>query len=109
MKLYRSAKIDVVPNGFIITIGCQRVVAETPDRLKQLITKYLDNPDQTEKDLLSSSIAYTDNVLPTNALGSAAARGIGTTAVDSLQYGLDIKIKEVKNELNSTIRPSGQR
>ena len=41
-KQYRSATITVVANG--LTIGCQTVVAETPEKLKQLINDYLDDP-----------------------------------------------------------------
>ena len=55
-KKYRSARIDVVSNGFIIEIGCQRVVAETPEKLKKLVCDYLDDPQGAEKRLLGKSV-----------------------------------------------------
>jgi hypothetical protein len=62
IKKYRSASIEVVANGFIIQIGCQRVVAETTDKLKKLINDYLDNPVEAEKKLFESSIVFGGSV-----------------------------------------------
>lgn len=57
-KRYRGATIGVVANGFIITIGCQTIVAETPNKLLKLITDYLDDPNKAEKDLIENSISF---------------------------------------------------
>lgn len=58
MKKYRNAQIEVVANGFIVKIGCQKVVAETPEKLLSLITDYLNDPDKAWRKLLENSIAY---------------------------------------------------
>ena len=60
-KKYRSATITVVANGFIINIGCQVVIAETPEKLKKMICDYLDNPDEAEKKLNKESIVFGGN------------------------------------------------
>ena len=52
MKKYRSAQIEVVSNGFIINIGCQKVVAETPESLLSWIKSYIEDPDATEERLM---------------------------------------------------------
>lgn len=62
VKKYRSATITVVSNGFVITIGCQMVVAETPEKLKNLICDYLDDPRKAEKQLYATSISYGSNI-----------------------------------------------
>jgi len=59
-KRYRSAKIDVVANGFVVTIGCQTVVAETAQKLKEMIVEYLDDPQAAEKKLLLNSMRDGD-------------------------------------------------
>ena len=42
MKKYRDAKIEVVSNGFIVTIGCQRVVAESAETMLKRFKEYYD-------------------------------------------------------------------
>lgn len=56
-KTYRSAKIDVVANGFIITIGCQTLVAGSPEALKCLIVDYLNDPIRTEKVIMRDHLS----------------------------------------------------
>jgi len=58
MKKYRSAEINVVANGFIIRIGCQTIIAESPKKLKKLICDYLDDPEKAEKELFENSIVF---------------------------------------------------
>lgn len=58
LNKYYNAKIDVVLNGFVVKIGCVTVVAETPERLLELITKYLNDPIATEKELREKSISF---------------------------------------------------
>lgn len=53
---YYNATITVCANGFIVNIGCQTVVAETPEKLLELITSYLKNPKEAEKKLFANSI-----------------------------------------------------
>ena len=75
MKKYRNANIEVVLNGFIINIGCSKVVAESPESLIKLITQYLKDPTGTEKKLSENSFRFSD----LNGLISASQ----TTAVTS--------------------------
>jgi hypothetical protein len=56
IKKYRSAKIDVVANGFVVSIGCQTVVAETPEKLIELISDYLKDPVAAENKLMENSM-----------------------------------------------------
>ena len=58
VKRYRGATISVVANGFIITIGCQTVVAESAESLKKLISAYLDDPSGTEQKLFKNSMEF---------------------------------------------------
>jgi len=61
MKKYRSWNVEVVSNGFIVTIGCQKVVAETPEKLLYLTKGYLEDPGKAEKELFENHIALNGN------------------------------------------------
>lgn len=63
MKKYRSWTVDVVANGFVVNIGCQRVVAETPEKLLALTKGYLDDPEKATKELFDNSMIL--NTSPT--------------------------------------------
>jgi hypothetical protein len=75
MKTYRSAMINVVANGFIIEIGCQKLVASNPEQLKKLVCDYLDDPYRTEKSIMRDHlngsrpepVAYAPSVTATEA------------------------------------------
>jgi hypothetical protein len=56
MKKYRSWTVDVVSNGFVVNIGCQRVVAETPEKLLSLTKGYLDDPEKATKELFDNAM-----------------------------------------------------
>lgn len=61
MKKYRSWTVDVVSNGFVVNIGCQRVVAETPEKLLSLTKGYLDDPEKATKELFDNSMIFNDS------------------------------------------------
>ena len=61
MKKYRSWTVDVVANGFVVNIGCQRVVAETPEKLLALTKGYLDDPEKATKELFDNSMIFDDS------------------------------------------------
>jgi hypothetical protein len=63
MKKYRNINIEVVSNGFIGTVGCQRVVAENTEKVMELLKKYFDDPVQTEKDLLENHLSFNQGTL----------------------------------------------
>lgn len=52
MLRYHNATIRQVSNGFHIQIGCTEVVAETPEKLKELICRYLDDPIGMKKEMM---------------------------------------------------------
>jgi hypothetical protein len=56
---YRNAQIEVVSNGFIVTIGCQRVVAESAETMLKRFKEYYDNPEEAEKKLFENSIVFS--------------------------------------------------
>jgi len=59
MPKYQNASIHVVLNGFVVEIGCQTVVAETPEKLKELICNYIDDPVKTEREMMGQG--YRDD------------------------------------------------
>ena len=61
MKKYRSWTVNVVANGFVVNIGCQRVVAETPEKLLALTKGYLDDPEKATKELFDNSMIFDDS------------------------------------------------
>lgn len=58
MKKYRSFKVDVVNNGFIAEIGCQRLVFKTLIDVADALTEYWKDPDSVEKSYMENSIAF---------------------------------------------------
>jgi len=67
MKRYRNINIEVVSNGFIGTVGCQRVIAESTDKVLELLKKYFDDPDQMEKELFKNHLSLNQPVpVPTS-------------------------------------------
>jgi hypothetical protein len=64
---YRSATITVVANGFIVNIGCQTLVAQSPEILRNLVCDYLKDPQGAEKRLLLNSLNGENLAPPVNA------------------------------------------
>jgi hypothetical protein len=62
MKRYRNIHIEVVSNGFIGTVGCQRVIAENTDKVLELLKKYFDDPVLMEKDLFENHLSLNQPV-----------------------------------------------
>jgi hypothetical protein len=62
MKRYRNINIEVVSNGFIGTVGCQRVIAESTDKVLELLKKYFDDPVLMEKDLFENHLSLNQPV-----------------------------------------------
>ena len=50
----RKKDIQIIPalNGFIVHIGCQRVVFETKEKMLSELSRYLDNREAVEKEYL---------------------------------------------------------
>ena len=63
-KVYRSFTCETVANGFIVTVGCQRLVFKSLLEVANLLTQYWDYPDVIEKKVLSESIVYNELPLP---------------------------------------------
>jgi len=49
MKDARSITIETVRNGFIVMVGCWRLVFGSLEELMIELKKYLNNPDEVEK------------------------------------------------------------
>jgi hypothetical protein len=86
MKKYRSWTVDVVANGFIVNIGCQRIVAETPENLLYLIKGYLDDPEKATKELFDNSIIF--NTSPTGDPTPTINRTVGIERPEDVQQYL---------------------
>lgn len=58
MKKYRGFSVDVVANGFIASIGCQRLVFKTMEEVSKAIMDYANDPEGAAKKILENS--FTD-------------------------------------------------
>lgn len=58
MKKYRSFTVTVVNNGFLVEIGCQKLVFNGLDKLAEMMFRYWDDPEKTEKQVLNDSFVY---------------------------------------------------
>ena len=55
MKKYRGFSVDVVANGFIASIGCQRLVFKTMEEVSEAIMDYAKDPEGAAKKILENS------------------------------------------------------
>ena len=58
----RDVTIKTVLNGYVVRIGCQRVVFCDRDQMLQALKDYLENPEEVEA-------AYTRNAMNAKQLG----------------------------------------
>lgn len=56
VKKYRGFNVEVVNNGFIATIGCQRLVFRTLIEMADLLKEYWENPNGIEKKYIENSL-----------------------------------------------------
>lgn len=56
--MIRPIMIQAVLNGFKVTVGCQEIVFETIDGMMTHLYRYLQNPEKTEMEFLSSPAAF---------------------------------------------------
>lgn len=87
--MIRSINITAVSNGFIVQVGCQQVVFTSVGDLCDLLSKYLRNPEDTEKNFMATAA----NVRHTMGLGVvtpayAGSEGLGQLAGSSDQYAV---------------------
>lgn len=59
MKKYRSFNVEVVNNGFIATIGCQRLIFRTLIDVADALIEYWKSPDEAEKQYMENSMVST--------------------------------------------------
>lgn len=57
--MVREIHITPVLNGFIVSVGCQRVVFNTPEQLADNVRDYFKNPEATEKKFVGSAVNKT--------------------------------------------------
>lgn len=61
-KRYRGFEVKVCLNGFIIIVGCQTLVAQSPAMLVDMVAKYMDDPEGYEKELRSKGFRFIENI-----------------------------------------------
>lgn len=54
--MIREITIKAVLNGFVVTVGCQTLVFQSPDALATELLHYLIDPDRTEDYYLDHSV-----------------------------------------------------
>jgi len=57
---YRDFKVTVVLNGFLIEIGCSKVVASSPKELTKLVSKYMKDPIKMKRQMMKDSFRTCD-------------------------------------------------
>lgn len=55
MKKYYGFSVDVVANGFIASIGCQRLVFKTMEEVSEAIMDYAKDPEGAARKILDNS------------------------------------------------------
>lgn len=55
----RNLIIEPVLNGFVVQVGCQRVVFDSPAKLGAHITEYYTNPSKVEHEFLKNKVNDT--------------------------------------------------
>lgn len=66
----KEIKIKPANNGWIVEIGCQTFVAENKEKMLNEIGRYIDKPDEVEKE-------YTEN--PKNKCGNSLSDVVSFT------------------------------
>jgi len=85
-KVYRSFTCETVANGFIVTVGCQRLVFKSLLEVANLLTQYWDYPDIIEKKVLSESIVYG---APVSTSGCGAIHALPSEGLTPTYGGSD--------------------
>ena len=67
-KRFHSFSVEVVSNGFIVTIGCQKLIFKTLSEMASKILEYEADPHQLEKELLANSLCYDEQPVLTQVL-----------------------------------------
>ena len=57
----RNISIRQLSYGYMVNIGCQDFAIETADKLIEYLTKYINKPDETEKDWYNGNLLKTKN------------------------------------------------
>lgn len=73
----RTLIIEPVLNGYIVKVGCQRVVFASGDEMLAALARYLVRPDELEKEYWQKSVnrdllktpSLVNNPLPAQMLG----------------------------------------
>lgn len=72
-KCYRNFNVEVLTNGFILTVGCQRLVFKTLIELADALKEYWKNPRSVEKKYLNCSFRMDSQIPhPTTISGTTA-------------------------------------
>lgn len=55
-KRIREIAISPALNGYIVKVGCQRLVFETSDRMVSELSNYLNDPEATEDEYIKNAV-----------------------------------------------------
>lgn len=82
VKRYRDFSVTVVNNGFVATIGCQRLVFKTLLEVAEALKEYWNSPSKVEAEYMRNTLVSggqelprTSTVTSTNPVDRAATVG----------------------------------
>jgi hypothetical protein len=82
----REITIKPVLNGYIVTVGCQKVVFDCKDCLLQKLSEYLDHPEAVEQEFLKDAL----NPMPVMPAPEPPCLPVGYGGLDSSRPMSDI-------------------
>ena len=85
----RDITISPVVNGFLVTVGCQRVVFTSLDDLIGELRRYVENPAKVEKEYLGTKHAQTLMSIPAEPhpqLSGPPYQGLAGALGEMLKY-----------------------
>lgn len=72
-KHYRNFNVEVLTNGFLVTVGCQRLIFKTLIELANVLKEYWENPRSVEKKYLNCSFRMDSQVPPPTTTSDTTA------------------------------------
>jgi hypothetical protein len=79
VKRYRDFSVTVVNNGFIATIGCQRLVFKTLLEVAEALKEYWNSPSKVEAEYMRNTLVSSSNEVPVPTTVSSGNNPIGST------------------------------
>ncbi len=76
---YHDVSVKVVPNGFIIRVGCTEIVATDPRAIIGLAEDYYSDPEGTMRNFLKRDKDFRMNSVPQNPTPRSVVGGYRET------------------------------